>query len=46
MHPTIDFYIRLAMSSMTTNEGLKLANPRKRLEEEYLDIETKVFFFQ
>ncbi|XP_027937282.1 golgin subfamily A member 3 isoform X3 [Vigna unguiculata] len=31
----------LAMSSMTTNEGLKLANPRKRLEEEYLDIETK-----
>jgi len=44
MLPTFDFYIRLAMSSMD-NEGLKLANPRKKLEDDYLDIESKVFFF-
>ncbi|KOM35278.1 hypothetical protein LR48_Vigan02g142800 [Vigna angularis] len=31
----------LAMSSMANIEGLKLAKPRKRLEEEYLDIESK-----
>lgn len=32
------------MSSMANNVGLKLAKPTKKLEEEYLDIESKVFF--
>ncbi|XP_014513969.1 uncharacterized protein LOC106772232 isoform X2 [Vigna radiata var. radiata] len=31
----------LAMSSMANNVGLKLAKPTKKLEEEYLDIESK-----
>ncbi|CAJ1968398.1 unnamed protein product [Sphenostylis stenocarpa] len=31
----------LAISSAVDSEGLKLANPRKKLEEEYLDIESK-----
>ncbi|KAK7355678.1 hypothetical protein VNO80_14938 [Phaseolus coccineus] len=31
----------LAGSSIVDNEGLKLANPRKKLEDEYLDIESK-----
>ncbi|KAH1101337.1 hypothetical protein AAZX31_13G117600 [Glycine max] len=31
----------LAISSATDNEGLKLVNPRKNLEEEYLDIESR-----
>ncbi|KAK7393619.1 hypothetical protein VNO78_22177 [Psophocarpus tetragonolobus] len=30
-----------AISSAVDNEGLKLLNPRKKLEEEYLDIESK-----
>ncbi|KAG2402639.1 uncharacterized protein HKW66_Vig0238360 [Vigna angularis] len=36
-----DEQVKLAMSSMANIEGLKLAKPRKRLEEEYLDIESK-----
>ncbi|ESW16482.1 hypothetical protein PHAVU_007G160300 [Phaseolus vulgaris] len=31
----------LPVSSIVDNEGLKLANPRKKLEDEYLDIESK-----
>ncbi|TKY52848.1 intracellular protein transport protein USO [Spatholobus suberectus] len=44
-HPKlIDIFIgfgMLAVSSAVDNGGLKLANPRKKLEEEYLDIESK-----
>ncbi|KAG4982061.1 hypothetical protein JHK87_026810 [Glycine soja] len=33
--------VKLAISTAADNEGLKLVSPRKKLEEEYLDIESK-----
>jgi hypothetical protein len=38
-------YIRLEIPVEVDNDGSRVVNPRKKLEDEYLEIESKVFIY-